>query len=193
MLLDISNKNQIVVQANLPDPGVNPLSHPEFWNRGKGELSGIPINRSLLSLELRETLYSAGLELDYIMAFSWIAERVGAQTPWHCDGRSYRDKPQLCSINWQWSPGTCIEIAKEWDDGNSDPTNYAWRVWENLAVEETLTIYDNGPFLMNIQWPHRVNLLNTNQRKSLVLRFKNNPSYSEVFEKMKKANLINEL
>lgn len=193
MLLNVSDKKEIIVSVNLPDPGVNPTTHPELWDRGKGQLSGVAIEKNMINVELREVLFSANLELDYIMAFSWIANRVGAQTPWHCDGRSYREKPQLCSINWHWSPGTCIEIAKEWDDGNSDPTNYAWRVWKELPVEESMTIFDHGPFLMDIQWPHRVNLLDIPQRKSLVLRFKNNPSYKEVYSKLKKSNLVNEL
>ncbi len=193
MKIPIKNKSEFLSFLNLPSPGVSPETHAELWTRSSGQLSGIAVDKNLINLELKKVLYSAGLELDYVMAFSWIAERVGAQTPWHCDGRSYRDEPQQCSINWHWSSGTCIEMAKEWNDGVSNPTNYAWRVWEDLEADESLTIYDYGPFLMDIQWPHRVNLLDKPDRKSLVLRFKNNPTYTEVYKKLKVAELINEI
>lgn len=193
MLLQVTDKSNIILPLTLPSPGVNPITHPKLWDRGSGELSGVAVDRNLISIDLRKVLFATGLELDYVMAFSWIGNRVGQQTPWHCDGRSYRERPQLCSVNWHWNPGTCIEIANEWDDGQSDPTNYAWRVWDNLPVKESLSIYDQGPFLMDIQWPHRVNLFDFPERKSLVLRFKNNPSFNEVSDKMRNAGLINEV
>ena len=103
-------------------------------------------------------------------------------------------KCEQCAINWllSGSPGQTEWSFKALEmkvdiPGRNGLHGTEPQLWGNTALDPDISVPLNQPMLIRTNIPHRVNNLNCDTwRIAYSLRFKGNPSWEEVFEKLSK-------
>ena len=185
MIPEISYPNVLVPLDIDKDPLIDKKSVMDQFNNQK-TLQVLHLTEDILKPEILNILKSRGLEIDKIDIWRWELSASSKSRP-HTDGNFLNDGRNV-GLNWSISNESSRvdlydqQLGRPEFEDLKDRSHTFWNMPE--GTEPIVSWTNKYPSLLNTQVPHIVRGPAGEFRYSITVKFKDNPSYESVCDKL---------
>lgn len=186
MIPEISYPNVLVPLDIDKDPLIDKKSVMDQFNNQQ-TLQVLHLTEDILKPEILNILKSRGLEIDKIDVWRWELSTSSLNRP-HSDGNFLNGSGRKVGLNWSISDESSRvdfydqQLGRPEFEDLKDRSHTFWNLPE--GTDPLISWTNKYPSLLNTQVPHIVRGPADEWRYSITIKFKGNPDYSSVCNKL---------